>query len=140
MRFNFARTKVGLQRCFTDSQKTHKLSNYGCPSVAGRRNHVKNMHELVKNISSLMIITKTQIKKVEGGCTEMFFSKFVHILDLISFSHKTGTAIIRKFVNFSGIGKISALRSHFSSRQIEQHIYLAFFVAKKRKIGMKMYI
>jgi len=56
------------------------------------------------------------------------------------FSHKNRTAIIRKFVSFSGIGEISALRSHFGSRKIEQHIYLAFFVAEKRKIGMKMYI
>ena len=68
----------------------------------------------------------------------MFFNEFVHILDLVSFSRKTWTAIIRKFVSFSGIGEISALRSHFGSRKIEQHIYLAFFVAEKRKIGMKM--
>jgi len=56
------------------------------------------------------------------------------------FSRKTWTAIIRKFVSFSGMGEISALRSHFGSRKIEQHIYLAFFAAEKRKIGMKMYI
>ena len=62
MLFNFARIKVGLRRCFTDSRKTHKLSNYGCPSVAGRRNHIKNMYEF-----SVMIITKTQIKKKNLG-------------------------------------------------------------------------
>jgi len=38
---------------------------------------------------------------------------------------------IPKFVSFSGIGEISALRFHFGSRKIEQHIYLAFFVAEK---------
>ena len=58
---------------------------------------------------------------------------------MVSSSRYTWTAIIRKFVSFSGLGE-TAPKSHFGSRKIKQHIYLAFFVVEKRKIGMKMCI
>jgi len=38
------------------------------------------------------------------------------------------------------IGEISAPKSHFGSRKIEQHIYLAFFVVEKKNWYENVYL
>ena len=100
----------------------------------GKKKPNPNIHEFVKNIS----LHRLSIFFLYLCFRNNHHRKFVHIFDMVSSSRYTWTAIIRKFVSFSGIGELSVLRSHFGSRKIEQHIYLAIFVAEKRKIGMKM--